>query len=709
MDNVLSEVEDYKIYLGTWTDWSRGPVFGATLTLTRENGTLLIAFIALFVTIVSTSFWRLSCFAFHHFYSSESARDGLHHQRQAILRNSANSTSGIASLFQLLLAWREIAKRPYRRILPLLLLSSLILTGFAACSGFSSKVSSALGSEVLVSGDMCGLFGPLSDTNISEGMTKLSTYMAERYVTAANYALQCYSNKTSSESCQKYTNKRIPFSVQTNASCPFNNDICLTLDQNILLDTGFLSTHEHFGINGPPDEQLLFRKVDHCAPLNLTGRQGHRTDPDSGISYRTYYLGPRILQQTPFTYQYPEMDYLMLHQNETSSAADYTLSILNAYLVNGSYDNPYSYFHPIPELAVPDADLMLFALSENGLEFLEPSQDLWFAASRPSGYKIVQSAMSGTSELYLQDDIVSFLGCTSRQQWCNSTVSEGEQCQPLQGRMSSRDSTFPAQHDKQRRIHNWLSLLIENLMPPMSNLVGTLGVSALTARFRVGSALQGPIPDDQWQLEVQHWFSTCMAALQDAFVAGAAGAPYEELRPFFAPPANPQARNICRNQKVHSAGYMNFSIFGIAVIFGAGGLIIAASYAVEPAVAWLQQRFLRRHLDSYARLEWCTNETMQLQRLANEEIGLGCWDRVDGAVPVARRDDALAVLDLSDPKHPRLRAPPASYEDGARMENGGGGGEGGVGKKAAWEETTETTETTTDDVAGAEMGAARTV
>ncbi|KAL1627503.1 hypothetical protein SLS54_002428 [Diplodia seriata] len=243
----------------------------------------------------------------------------------------------------------------------------------------------------------------------------------------------------------------------------------------------------------------------------------------------------------------------------------------------------------------------------------------------------------------------------------------------------------------------------------MSNLVGTLGVSALTARFRVGSALQGPIPDNQWQLEAQHWFSTCMAALQDAFVAGAAGAPYAELRPFFAPPANTQARNICRNQKVHSAGYMNFSILGITIIFGAGALIILASYAVEPAVAWLQTRF--RRLDSYARLEWCTNETIQLQRLANEEIGLGCWDRVDEAIPVAGRDDKLAVLDLTDPKHPRLKGPPKAYEDGAGRENGGGEGEGGEGKLAAWEETAETAETAeaTDEVAGAERGAASTV
>ncbi|OJD30787.1 cytochrome p450 protein [Diplodia corticola] len=388
----------------------------------------------------------------------------------------------------------------------------------------------------------------------------------------------------------------------------------------------------------------------------------------------------------------------MLRQNETSLTSDYTLSILNAFLINGSYANQYSYFHPIPELALPDADIMLFALSDSGLEFLEPTEDLWYAASRPSGYKILQSDLSGSTELYLRDDIVTFLGCTSRQQWCNPTFNGSDQCQPLQGRIASTMEPFPAQHEKQRKIHYWLTTMTENLTPSMSNVISTLGVSALTARFRLGGSLQGPIPDNQWQLEVQHWFSTSMAALQDAFVAGAAGAPSVELRPYFEPPANLQERGICHNQKVHSAGYMNFSIFGIAIIFSVGGLIIIASYAIEPLVAWLQKR---RRTVSYSRLEWCTNETIQLQRLANEEIGLGKWDCVDESIPVARRDDFLAVLDLVDPKHPRLQAPPASYEDVARAKLQ----EREVDENKTFrEETRDTDETTT-----LESQAARTV
>ncbi|KAH7030477.1 hypothetical protein B0J12DRAFT_745123 [Macrophomina phaseolina] len=68
-----------KIHLGTWTNRSRGPVLGATLTLTRRDGALT-AFVALFVTIVGTSSWRFSCLAANYIYSTEAPRDGPYHK-----------------------------------------------------------------------------------------------------------------------------------------------------------------------------------------------------------------------------------------------------------------------------------------------------------------------------------------------------------------------------------------------------------------------------------------------------------------------------------------------------------------------------------------------------------------------------------------------------------------------------------------------------
>lgn len=99
----------YTIYEGVWTNWSHGRVFGSTITLNRRDGGLLISFIALFVTLVSTAFWRILCFAIHHYLSSEAPRDALYHQQQAILLNSANGGSGLWSLSQML--WTRVVIR----------------------------------------------------------------------------------------------------------------------------------------------------------------------------------------------------------------------------------------------------------------------------------------------------------------------------------------------------------------------------------------------------------------------------------------------------------------------------------------------------------------------------------------------------------------------------------------------------------------------
>jgi hypothetical protein len=45
----MSTIDDIPVYLGVWTNWSRGQVMGSTLTLDRRNGSLLIAFLAFFV------------------------------------------------------------------------------------------------------------------------------------------------------------------------------------------------------------------------------------------------------------------------------------------------------------------------------------------------------------------------------------------------------------------------------------------------------------------------------------------------------------------------------------------------------------------------------------------------------------------------------------------------------------------------------------
>ena len=51
----------------------------------------------------------------------------------------------------------------------------------------------------------------------------------------------------------------------------------------------------------------------------------------------------------------------------------------------------------------------------------------------------------------------------------------------------------------------------------------SLGISALTARDTLLDGNQGPLPSDQWMLEVEHWHDISMAQLQRVAVELATG------------------------------------------------------------------------------------------------------------------------------------------------------------------------------------------
>lgn len=69
----------WSLYGSFGADWSRGIVFSTKITLTRQDGTFLVALITLLITFVDSSFWMLSYFAFYYFYPFKSACDGIYH------------------------------------------------------------------------------------------------------------------------------------------------------------------------------------------------------------------------------------------------------------------------------------------------------------------------------------------------------------------------------------------------------------------------------------------------------------------------------------------------------------------------------------------------------------------------------------------------------------------------------------------------------
>lgn len=115
-------------------------------------------------------------------------------------------------------------------------------------------------------------------------------------------------------------------------------------------------------------------------------------------------------------------------------------------------------------------------------------------------------------------------------------------------------------------------------------------------------------------------------------------------------------------------------MFGLSLTLALGFVIICLSYTLEPLTSWIKRR---RNSSDYARLEWVTHETLQLQRQAYEQSGVGVWEGCAGSVPVTKGGERLAALDLENPDCPRLKVVPlqqvvveAVQKDGKRTGEG---------------------------------------
>ena len=96
------------------------------------------------------------------------------------------------------------------------------------------------------------------------------------------------------------------------------------------------------------------------------------------------------------------------------------------------------------------------------------------------------------------------------------------------------------------------------------------------------------------------------------------------------------------------------------------------SLLLEPLLAALFkiQRIRDNARLQYAYAEWRTGTTLQIQRLAYENLGMGTWSKTEESIPVTERGETLGALDISDLKHARLVRPPIQLQKGSEDEWG---------------------------------------
>lgn len=93
-------------------------------------------------------------------------------------------------------------------------------------------------------------------------------YQTQQLIDAFSYSSQCYGDQKS-ENCGRYAQPMLPYTVDTNGSCPFATDICKSQSGNILLNSGKIDSVHHLGLNQGPRFTLEF--ANHCAPVNTKG------------------------------------------------------------------------------------------------------------------------------------------------------------------------------------------------------------------------------------------------------------------------------------------------------------------------------------------------------------------------------------------------------------------------------------------------------
>lgn len=121
-----------------------------------------------------------------------------------------------------------------------------------------------------------------------------------------------------------------------------------------------------------------------------------------------------------------------------------------------------------------------------------------------------------------------------------------------------------------------------------------------------------------------------------------------------------------QSQKIRSTAYASFSVFGLLFTYITGAIFILISFILDPILRCLHRR---KSYKQYEYLEWCTNDKMQLHRLAHSsEAATERWTKCTSSIPVTESSVLLSGLDISNLKVPKIRRTAEPMKNTSRIE-----------------------------------------
>lgn len=194
----------------------------------------------------------------------------------------------------------------------------------------------------------------------------------------------------------------------------------------------------------------------------------------------------------------------------------------------------------------------MFSLTSYGILFFTKTLDPWYRATRVEGETVVKdvsaSYSEGSTKIYGQDQPGSPLACSQKVQYCFHNGGSDNYCTPL-GSIGDaladvhREATDP----RTRERLDWAIPASQIISSGIESAAKVLEAQILQSRTSLISGMQGPLPDNQWQIDMEHLFGILLAALQKAYVAMATGLPPTYPADWIRRPSTDEESNICQS------------------------------------------------------------------------------------------------------------------------------------------------------------------
>jgi hypothetical protein len=268
------------VYTGFWRDWDRGKVLGATLTLKNENAAILVAALAVLVTLAGNRSWHICRLLWHSLLRSRETHKAIvkdHRRRQQVLlRNSETASGATVGLFQEWFAFgitkvlRECS--PKDITLGMFVIGHAVL--FIALGVLVSKI--ILGNTVVSKAvDTCGVWVPTiaADGNFTTESNLITEELwLNQTLNSESYVRSCYSNGGSQGilDCNRFATQSLPYRLYSDEACPFNSSVCLPDDTSAFRMVTDNITLSQLGMNGKYSNEIAIQRQSTCAVLNAS-------------------------------------------------------------------------------------------------------------------------------------------------------------------------------------------------------------------------------------------------------------------------------------------------------------------------------------------------------------------------------------------------------------------------------------------------------